>query len=98
MEWIGCHFDHKHQSSDCYLQYINVLSLSNKESVIMSSVIPVYASWSREKLKQYQSSQESFAHWVLDVVLTRRMAEAGGGVVGENGIVDCVCCYDCMYC
>ena len=53
-----------------YLQYTNFLSLSDKESVIVRTIIPVYVSRKgRERSKQRQSSQDPFAYWALDAAL-----------------------------
>ena len=53
-----------------YLQYTNFLSLSDKESVIVRTIIPVYVSGKgRERSKQRQSSQDPFAYWAFDAAL-----------------------------
>ena len=53
-----------------YLQYTNFLSFSDKESVIVRTIIPVYVSGKgRERSKQRQSSQDPFAYWALDAAL-----------------------------
>lgn len=52
---------------DCYyLQYNNFMSLSDKESVIVSTVIYIHALGRQGEIKQGQSSQDSLAYWALD--------------------------------
>ena len=71
------------------MQYANSLSLGDKESVIISTVItPVNASRSRERSKHCQSSQESFAHWSLNAAL----------IGEEHGSNNYVSREDWMYC
>ena len=52
-----------------YLQYTNFLSLSDKESVILSGVIPVYIPGKPGEIKVVSSSQDSFVIWTLDATL-----------------------------
>ena len=52
---------------DYDLQYINLLSLSDKESVIVSSFVPVQLQGRRERLKQSRSSKDSHG-WVRENV------------------------------
>ena len=63
VEWMVVHSDYKSSSSE---------TTSDKESVIVRSVIPVYFLRKKRKIKtvsvktvQCQSSQYSLAHWYL---------------------------------
>ena len=65
VEWMVVHSDYKSSSSE---------TTSDKESVIVRSVIPVYFLRKKRKIKtvsvktvQCQSSQYSLAHWYLGV-------------------------------
>ena len=81
-----CLSNHKYFCNEFYMQYINSPSLSEKESVILSTVIPAHASWKQEEINK----RDSFARWALDAALIGKMAKLGGGIVCENGIDDCM--------
>ena len=53
----------------CYLQYTSVLSLSNKESVIMDVVILVHALGKQGKIKAVPALTRCLAHWLHNAAL-----------------------------
>ena len=64
---------------DYYLQYTNFLSLSDKESVIVSPCYhcPYFAEEGEKILKQCQSSQDFLASWSFDAAWISSLTEVG---------------------
>ena len=72
------------------MQYINCPSLSEKESVILSTVIPAHASWKQEEINKTSILTRLLRSLGTWRSLIGKMAKLGGGIVCENGIDDCM--------
>ena len=78
----------------CYLQYTNFLSLSDKESVMVSAIIPVHVSGKQGEVKAAPELKRHSRSLNLRAALIARMAEICGGFFGENGSDDSVSGWD----
>ena len=79
MEWMVCHSDHKYQSSgtaSCNISICWVWVIMNQWLWALLSLSMLKGG--RQKSKQCQSSQDSFAHLALDAALIGSIAKEQG--------------------